>query len=65
MTDAAIAAALGRSSNAIGIRRQRITQRLRKACLRRWTAKEDALLVELYGKVDTLFLAALLARPIA
>jgi hypothetical protein len=62
MTDLAMATALGRSRNSIGLRRQRITQVLKAKRSQKWTAEQDFLLAELYGKVDTLFLAAVLGR---
>ncbi|MGF6526054.1 hypothetical protein [Variovorax sp. PvP013] len=59
-----MAAALGRSSDAISLRRQRITQVLKRKSPQKWDAEQDFLLAELYGKVDTVFLAAVLGRSL-
>lgn len=64
MTDAAMATALGRSRDATSVRRRQITPFLRGTSPQRWTAEDNAMLVALYGKVDTLFLAAVLDRPV-
>lgn len=65
MTDTEMAVELGRSRVSVLMRRLKILQLRKKVNLPRWKPEDDDLLQELYGEVDTNFLAAVLSRPVA
>jgi hypothetical protein len=63
MTDAEMGRKLGRSRSAVLARRLKWLGLCKAAPLSMWTLEEDSMLRDLYGGVDTIFLAAMLARP--
>jgi hypothetical protein len=63
MPDAEMGRKLGRSRSAVLARRLKWLGLLKAALPSMWTPEEDAMLRDLYGNVDTNFLAAMLARP--
>jgi hypothetical protein len=64
MTDAKMAAVLGRSRVSVLIRRINVLELRKRAPLPIWGAEDDDMFQTLYGEVDTFFLAAVLSRPV-
>lgn len=64
MTDVEMAEALGRSRVGVLLRRINVLQLRKRGALPMWSAEDNSMFEELYGVVDTTFLAAFLGRPV-